>query len=61
MFGDPTLEFGQLGLVAAEQVELVLRGADRALDSSQGKAFQEFFEPVVGDQEFVSRGREPLA
>ena len=47
--------------VAAEQVQHVLRGADRALDAAQRVAAEQVLDPLEGDQQLVGGGREPLA
>ena len=59
--GDPLLERGELVRVAVEEVEHVLRGADRALDAAQGIARDELLEALVGDQQLVGDRREALA
>ena len=61
MLGDPLLEGGQLVGVAAEQVELVLRRADRALDAAQRVAGDQLLEALEGDQQLLGRRGEPLA
>ncbi len=61
MTGDPLLELGERVLVAAEQVEHVLRGAHRALDAAQGVAREELLDPLEPDHQLVGDGREPLA
>ena len=52
--GDRPLELGHLGRVA-EQVELVLRGADRALDAAQRIALDEVGDAVVRDEQLLGR------
>ncbi len=61
MTGHPALQFGELGRVAAEQVEHVLRGADRPLDAAQRVAREQFLKPVEADEQFVGGGGEALA
>ena len=61
MVGDRRLEPGELVLVAVEQVEHVLRGADRALDAAQRIAGEQVVEATHRDEQFVGDGGEPLA
>ncbi len=57
----PLLQGSQLGLVAAEQVEHVLRGAHRALDAAQRITGDELLKPGERHQHLVGRRGEPLA
>ncbi len=59
--GDALLEIGELGLVTTEQVELVLRGADRTLDATQRVARDQVVEPFHRDQQLVGDRGEALA
>ena len=61
MIGDPLLQRGQLGLVAADQVEHVLPGADRTLDAAQRVAVEQPVDPLVRDQQLLGHRGEPLA
>ena len=61
VIGDPLFELGQLGLVAAQQIQHVLARADRALDAAQRIALDEFVHALIGDEQLVSGGREALA
>ncbi len=59
--GHPPLQLGELGRIAAEQVEHVLGGAHRALDAAQRVARAQLLQPGVRDEHLVGRGGEPLA
>ena len=61
MLGDPLLERGELVGVAVEQVELVLRGPDRALDAAQRIALEQRLDPLDRHQQLVGGRGEPLA
>ena len=56
-----SFEFGELGRIPAEQVELVGGGADRALDPPEGVPVEQVVQPVVRQEEFLCRPREALA
>ena len=49
------------GRVAAQQVELVLGGADRALDAAQRVTGDEVVEAAHRDEQLVGHGGEALA
>ena len=59
--GHGTLETGERRGIAVEEVEHVLRGADRALDTAKRIALDEVGETVIGDEQLVGPGREALA
>ncbi len=59
--GDRRLELIQPGEVAAQQVELVLRGAHRALEAPQRVAAQDLLHPGQGVQQLLAGVGEALA
>ncbi len=61
MGGDAAFELGEPRAVAAEQVEHVLGGADRALDPAQRVAAQQLLDALQGREQLLGPGREPLA
>ena len=61
MTGDSGLERRELRPVTVEQVELVLRRTDRALDPSQRIAGDELVEPFERDEDLFPGRRKTLA
>ncbi len=61
MRGDPPLEVRELGGIAVEEVELVLRGPDRTLHPAQRIAREQLVEALVGREQLLGCGGEPLA
>lgn len=59
--GDAPLEFGELGRVAVQQVEHVLRRAHRSLDAAQRIPVDQLAQPGQRDQRLLGRRGESLA